>query len=257
MCKICTRTWAGADSFFVAGIDEFFDRVVVVNLARRPERLGAFISRLKNWPFKWPVRFEAVDGKTVAMPEQWTAGAGAWGCQLSHRAVLDAAIRDGMKNVLILEDDAYPVVDIADRAKAFLERVPDDWDCLMLGAQHLRAPTPVCDGVVRCVASNRTHAFAVRGRMMQTLRNVWGLNKTDHCDLVLSSLMRVFKAYSPDPLLIGQDGGESDVTNRLERLRFLAPTQAEQIAETDKRHAVEKLLVHVTPPARSVSRVPV
>jgi hypothetical protein len=241
----------------VPSIREFFDRVVVVNLARRPERLAQFISRLQNWPFRYPVRQEAVDGRTVAVPDTWRDGPGAWGCQLSHRTVLDLAHQDRLNSVLILEDDAYPVVDIAQRAQRFVQSVPDDWDCLMLGAQHLSPPIPVCDGVVRCVASNRTHAFAVRGKFLRTLRNVWSLNKTDHCDLVLSSLMRVFKAYSPDPLLIGQDGGESDVTNRYERLRFLTPPQADQIASRDPRHAFEKLVVHVAKPAKSVPRVPV
>jgi hypothetical protein len=227
------------------GLQNYFDRVVVVNLARRPERLEKFWSLLGDWPFKKPERFEAIEGQSIPMPAKWTAGVGAWGCQLSHRAVLDRALADGLKNVLVLEDDAYPVVGFAQQVQKFLRSVPNDWDCLMLGAQHLRPPIPITEGVVRCVASNRTHAFAVRGKFLKTIRDVWALNQTDHCDIVLSSMMRIFKAYAPDPLLIGQDGGESDVTNLNERLRFLAASQVEQIADHDPRHVLEKLLVRV------------
>ena len=118
-----------------ARIFDYFDRVVVVNLNRRPERLAAFIRRLNNWPFKWPTRVEAVDGfLTAPPPETWTAGRGAWGCQLSHCGVLHAALNDRLKNILVLEDDAYPVLDFAERAAKFLANVPDDWDGLMLGA---------------------------------------------------------------------------------------------------------------------------
>jgi hypothetical protein len=224
---------------------DYFDRVVVINLNRRPERLAGFVRRLKDWPFKWPQRVEAADGNMSRPPEQWTAGRGAWGCQLSHHAVLSAALADGLKNILVLEDDAYPVPDFAQRAAEFLERVPDDWDGMMFGAQHLREPLPVCDGAVRCVASNRTHAYAVRGHFIKTLRDVWGLNKTDHCDLVMSSLMRVFKMYASDPLLIGQDAGESDVTAKKEPLRFLAPAQAQKIAANDPKLVLERLITHV------------
>jgi hypothetical protein len=230
-----------------ADISQTFDRVVVINLARRPERLARFWSVLGDWPFARPQRFEAVDGMAVGIPDGWDKGAGAWGCMLSHRAVLDSAIQDGIGSLLVLEDDAYPVTGFARLAREFLEQVPTDWDCLMLGAQHLQPPLPINGGVVRCVAANRTHGYAVRGRMMTVLSQFWSQTKNDHCDLVLSSLMRHFKAYAPNPLLIGQDAGQSDVTGRGERLRFLSAQSKEAIAASDSRHGIEKLVVRVRP----------
>jgi hypothetical protein len=235
----------GATKDVMNDLSGYFDRVVVINLARRPERMEKFWSLLGDWPFKKPERFDAIEGQKFPMPAQWTAGVGAWGCQLSHRAVLDRALADGVKSILVLEDDAYPIVGFAALAGKFLKEVPNDWDCLMLGAQHLRPPIPVSVGVMRCVASNRTHAFALRGKFLRTLRDVWALNQVDHCDIVLSSLMRIFKAYAPNPLLIGQDCGVSDVTYQSERLRFVDPKHAEQIADHDPRHCLEKLLVRV------------
>jgi len=200
-----------------------FERVVVINLSRRSDRLARFSKRLVgNWPFAAPRRFEAIDGSIIEPPATWKKGAGAWGCAQSHRAVLDAAIADGVSSLLVLEDDAYVVDDFARQAESFLERLPEDWDCLMLGAEHLVRPAPVGPGVVRCTASIRCHAYAVRGPMMPMLSVFWHCNKIDHCDLVLSSLMGHYKAYAPDPLLIGQDAGWSDITPRLEPLRFLS-----------------------------------
>jgi hypothetical protein len=202
-----------------------FERVVVINLARRPDRLAQFFARLRgNWPFASPRRFEAIEEATVPMPPTWDKGPGAWGCLQSHRAVLDSAIADKVSSLLVLEDDAFPVADLASKAELFLSRVPDDWNCLMLGAQHIRPPISVSPGVVRCVASIRCHAYALRGDLMPMLSVFWQCNKTDHCDLILSSLMRNYKAYAPDPLLIGQDRGLSDITARNEPLRFLAST---------------------------------
>jgi hypothetical protein len=232
------------------GISQFdvahtFDRVVVVNLARRPERFARFCSSLTDWPFKTPQRFAAVDGEIVGVPAGWDKGPGAWGCMLSHRQILEHAIRDGMQSLFVLEDDACPVENFAARAKEFLANVPSDWDGLHFGAQHLLPPRPVGPGVVRCIASNRTHAFAVRGRLMPILLQFWQNTVNDHCDIVLSALMTHFNFYSPDPLLIGQDAGRSDINGRFEPLRFLSAQEKQSIANRNPRYRSDKLIVRV------------
>jgi len=210
---------------------ETFDRAVVINLARRSDRLHRFQRFFATWPFRQPERFEAVDGKLVQSPPGWDKGHGAWGCLLSHRQVLDQAISDGVHSLLVLEDDASPAPDFAPRAMEFLDLVPDDWDGLMLGAQHLTQPLLVAPGIVQCTLANRMHAYAVRGRFMQVLAQFWHGNTADHCDIVLASLMPHFKVYAPNPILIGQDSGISDISGRQEQLRFWTTERAVQIAK--------------------------
>ncbi len=202
-------------------ITNTFDRVVVINLSRRLHRFEQFSKRLEGrWPFRPPVRFEAVDGWTLTPPPQWKHSPGAWGCLQSHRAVLDSAIADDAKSLLVMEDDAYPADDLPAQAEMFFRSLPQDWDCLMLGAEHLLPPEPVVPGVVRCTASIRCHAYALRGKILPMLSAFWQANQTDHCDLVLCSLMRTFRAYAPDPPLFGQDGGPSDIQPLMYPLRF-------------------------------------
>jgi Glycosyltransferase family 25 (LPS biosynthesis protein) len=234
-------------------ITETFDRVVLINLARRHERLQRFWQLLGNWPFKTPRRFEAVDGHAMVVPAGWDKGPGAWGCLLSHRSVFESAINDGVSSLLVLEDDAYPVQNFSLLSQKFLASVPDDWDGLMFGAEHMLPPQTISPGIVRCVAANRSHAYAVRGRFMSVLLQFWQNTANDHCDIVISSLMRHFKLYAPDPFLIGQDGGPSDVTGRKEPLRFLSPSQKEQIADIDSRHLIEKMIVRA--PAKNAPRI--
>lgn len=45
-----------------SNLQQTFDRVVVINLARRADRLARFNRLLCDWPFKTPQRFEAIDG---------------------------------------------------------------------------------------------------------------------------------------------------------------------------------------------------
>jgi len=208
-----------------------FDRVVVVNLARRTERMARFWQTLGDgWPFVRPERFDAVDGSAVPVPAEWQHGAGAWGCMLSHRQIIRSAIADGLDSILVLEDDAVPVPRFGDLVADFLQQVPADWDCLMLGGQHLRPPAPISPGTVRCLSTHRTHAFAIRRSMMPGLLKFWELVTSDHCDIVLAACMRHFKAYAPDPFLIGQNEGYSDITLRCEPLRFISDTDQKTLA---------------------------
>jgi hypothetical protein len=209
----------------------FFDRVVVVNLARRPERLACFRQKLGNgWPFAHPQRFDAIDGSKIHLPADWRLGAGAWGCMLSHRQIVRSAIAADLDSILILEDDAVPAPNFGELAADFLSNIPADWDCLMFGGQHLLAPKPIAPGTVQCVSTQRTHAFAIRRRMMPGLLKFWEMVTNDHCDVVLAACMSHFKAYAPDPFLIGQAAGYSDVTLSEEEVRFFSSCQ-HQLAE--------------------------
>jgi len=225
-----------------AHLRDTFDRVVVINLAKRSERLARFTRLFEAWPFKPPQRFEAVDGMQLTLPAYKNRGPGAWGCMLSHQAVLASAIADKVTSLLVLEDDAHPVPDFAERAADFLAKAPSDWDCLMFGGEHLMPPLAVCPGVVRCAGANRAHAYALRGSMMPILLAFWKHYKAEHCDIVLACLMRHFKVYAPVPFLVGQDAGHSDISNRPECLRFLSPGQIQAIARSDSQYAIEALV---------------
>ncbi len=128
------------------------------------------------------------------------------------------------------------------RTVDFLAEAPADWDCLMFGGEHLSPPEPIAPSVVRCALTNRTHAFAVRGRMMGTLLSFWEATSNDHCDIVLASLMRHFKSYAPDPFLIGQDSGYSDVTESAESERFYSPVLERTINATQYRGRIDGLV---------------
>lgn len=198
-----------------------FDRVVVISLRRRPERLAGFRSRLAAvWPHLDPDVFPAVDGQLAAPPDWWRGGAGAWGCYRSHQRILEEATLHGIGSLLVFEDDAAFVADFPARLAAFWAALPEDAGQVYLGGQHLRPPTDVNDQVVRCTNCNRTHAYAVRGA--EAIRRLYrwthagshwrGKHHIDHH--YGRQHPSGVPAYAPREWLCGQAAGPSDVATR-------------------------------------------
>ena len=193
----------------------FFDRVVLLNLDRRRDRLQATYAELNRvgWPFKWPERFSAVDSRAVSPPEGWTIASGGWGCLQSHRQVLERAIMDHTDRLLIIEDDICLRDDFRIRVSEFLATVPPKWDAIMLGGEHMEPPDKQ-SVPARCTNTQRTHCYALSAKFMQVVYKAWSdpRNFNQHCDWIMAPMLRHVNAYCPRPtFLAGQSGKWSDI----------------------------------------------
>ena len=110
-------------------LHDFIERVYVINLKRRPDRLRTFFQRLEQygWPFKEPIVYPAIEGDKVGVPPEFTQGGGAYGCRMSHLRILQDCLMDDVQSVMILEDDADLCEGFPEKVAEFLEKVPTDW----------------------------------------------------------------------------------------------------------------------------------
>jgi Glycosyltransferase family 25 (LPS biosynthesis protein) len=197
---------------------DLFEQVWVINLKRRPDRIARFWAGITecDWPFRRPKVFNAIEGDKVGVPRFWQTGGGSYGCLRSHLLLLERALQDDIESILILEDDAIFSEKFSEKALDFLSKVPNDWQCLMFGGQHMNSkPFPVAKGVVRAGAGGgiqRTHCYALRGyEIMQALYLTWA-DAAVHCDWVMGPCTARFNTYAPDPFLVGQSEGDSDIS---------------------------------------------
>lgn len=181
-------------------------QVIVIHLARRPDRLAAFKARWKaaGLPVT-PIIFTATDQTTQPPPDpRWdTFPHGAWGCWDSHIR----ALRLATGPVLMLEDDAV----FGERFTEALSELtlPPDWEVCHLGGQHLQTPEPFVPGLVRPTRMLRTHAYLAH--YPQVLSSGLRARKT-HVDFAFGHLP--IRRYATDPWLVGQDDSRGDITRK-------------------------------------------
>lgn len=174
-------------------------RVIVISLPRRNDRLIAFMDR---WITDGACDIE------LSVSAGIEAATGAEGCHKAHIAALST----GDTPVLVLEDDAAFCTDFG--AKLAALTLPADWELCYLGGEHLAPPMPVYPGLVRPTRIRRSHAYIVREpRALARL-----LPGKGHVDGAIDALPLM--TYAVAPFWVGQAGGPSDVTSAVHGLRF-------------------------------------
>ena len=210
---------------------DYFERCFVITLAKRQDdRYKDFCARiLPDWPFVQPERWQAVDGTLVPEPTWWTEGSGSWGCYCSHRQILEYCLNNNIKSMIVLEDDAVLRDGFSEKVTKFIKNVPDDWQMLYFGGQHLfvdaHPPIKVNDSVYVPYNLNRTHAMAFRTEGMKAVyRHLHAKEWTakHHIDHHLGKFheTRETPIYCPEKWLVGQKGGLSNISNKVNKDLF-------------------------------------
>ena len=181
-------------------LNDIFDRIVVLNLDKRTDRLEHFDKQAKELGFTYQ-RFAAFEGN----PPEFTLRDA---CKKGHQAIMKQAIDDGINNLLIFEDDALFVEDFNAKLADVYSKIPKDWDMFYLGAWH-HVSKPYAEGIVEMVDNWSAHAYGISKNYLPKAYNstfhVWPV------DMALASQHPHIKAYCAKPALVGQMPGYSDI----------------------------------------------
>ena len=212
-------------------LKSYFERCYMVNLDRRIDRWERVHNEIiPAWPMTPIERWSAVDGSLVSPPTWWSIGSGAWGCYRSHVNILERCLTDGVKSVLVLEDDLELCDNFAENTQRFLEEVPDDWDMICLGGQLHIPPKKISEQVYQASNVICTHAFAISSKALLNIYQ-W-LHPKDWCvrskiclhvDYQLTGFhaLPTSRIYVPTMWLTNQGGGYSDICKRNLGPRYL------------------------------------
>jgi len=179
-------------------VNEFFDRVIVINLDKRTDRLQKISAELNALGISFE-RLSAVDA-VIENINPITA------CMESHIKALNMA--KGQR-VLILEDDATFDENFNEKFAAFIKELPQDWDMFYLGAVLLKVK-PCNDLMVESIDTSCMHAYCVRPDKIQEMINV-AENYDGHIDTAFRFHHPKIKAYVAKPTLVRQSPSYSNI----------------------------------------------
>lgn len=149
---------------------DLFERAYVINLPDRTDRRAAMMRELKQAEMlRSPEKVEIFPA--IRPQDQGNfPSIGAHGCFMSHLSILKQAQRDGLANVLIMEDDlAIPQLFIEHQAALVDQLQQAEWDFVFFGHIIDLPQSPQ----VQLISWNEpivtAHFYAVNGRIISQL----------------------------------------------------------------------------------------
>ena len=206
-------------------LNQYFDCIICISLLRRQDRRDHAIAEAKKHKFT----FEFFDGYDIK-----DEGGGNYGCNCSHRAVMEIIAWNRWPRVLVLEDDFEFVVPDANAAfSEMISEVPEDWEFLYLGGHFADDPKyRHSKHVIRFNQMLTTSSYAVT---WQTARTVapW-IQGGSGIDSLMSGFTEKMRAYILDPRICCQYTSFSDIQCR-EMENKTCMTDSSHIERMDKR----------------------
>jgi glycosyl transferase family 25 len=202
-----------------------FDKVYLINLDRRPDRLDNFQKQVEKYNLGEYERISAVDGKEVNL-DNYTKNIlpGELGLVLTNLNIIKDAKQNNYKNILILEDDCSFTDEILNIDEYF-DVLPLDWDMLYMGGNHnthmnMPEPIKVNEKVVKLHSTYSTHFIGIKETLF------------DHIEIILSKyqvpldvsyvkLQKIFNIYSFYPAIAKQMVDFSDIQNSITDYNWL------------------------------------
>ena len=183
-------------------VNEYFDKVVVINLDRRTDRMEKLVPQLERLGIEYE-RHSAVDGNELGINPIFAG-------TMSHVQVLKK-YQD--KKILVLEDDAQFIDDFNEKFEEVMQTLPNNWDIFYLGAllpKDTGKVTPVNQHWTRQVMTTGSQAYCINpARTRHFTDNLDGYEW--YIDIGLRVFAENFNPYIAQPNLVTQFPSYSDL----------------------------------------------
>jgi GR25 family glycosyltransferase involved in LPS biosynthesis len=161
--------------------------------------------KLKNFQF-----VNAVDFRETDFTEEFKAFRPTLGCLMSHYKVFQHALDNGLKEIMVFEDDFCCDGDYEKNFNQYISNIPNDYDLVLFG-NRIEGVSIASKNVLKINGNFLlAHAYIINKKLMieyiDFIKYKIINNKLIHADVILSDLCIVGKlnVYHPSESLIKQ-----------------------------------------------------
>lgn len=210
----------------------YFERIYCINLDARPDRWRYVSQHLRKYGLGRKLRrFPGVDVRSdphlkphERLLQKNFSLLGMCGCMLSHRSIIAEAKADGLKSVLVFEDDIKVLPEnVGNLPKTLTALAARDWDVFYLGATYLWELRPQGPFLVNLPnGAYATHAIAYNHSVFDRILKLlpgdpqkfvescgFEINALDKW--LQSELFDHSKFFASNPIMVVQGLQESDI----------------------------------------------
>lgn len=181
-------------------INEFFDKVVVVNLDHRTDRMQAMDVQLKGYGIKYE-RFSAISNHN-----------GIKGLLLSMKKLFIESIEAGINNLLVLEDDSCFLLNPVLFLTEILPQLPKDYLCFHLGMNLTTQPKLISQNILLIDKAYSTHAIGYSLEAMKLILPLLEREEIVPYDIIMmNEIQPMIKSYGTYPMCATQSLSYSDI----------------------------------------------
>ena len=224
----CTR-------FYKKQLNKYeFDKIYLINLKRRPDRLHNFLEHYKKSDFKneTVIKFDAIDGSkldvdSVSLSElakaelqqlettgfrtkHYQLTKGAIGCYLSHVKIWENVLKHKYENVLIFEDDAKIPDNLNAKIHENMQFIPNDWDIVLLG--YVCKKCRKYENYHEVERFMLTHCYMInRNAIIKIMNSNTLFPITQQIDALMSELSSILNIYSIKEKIVKQFNSRTDI----------------------------------------------
>lgn len=211
-----------------------FDKIYLMNLKRRPDRLTNFMNKYKMSDMKNEtlIKFDAIDGSKLdvdSVPLTELAKAelkqldtvgyrtkhyqltkGAIGCYLSHVKIWENILKHKEENILIFEDDADIPPNLKKDINEQMKYIPNDWDIVLFGFDCTKCMK--YENYTEVQRFMLTHCYMINKSAIVKIMNSNTLFPiTQQIDAYMSELSSIINIYTVKDKLVKQFMSRTDI----------------------------------------------
>jgi len=208
-------------------MNEFVDRIFVINLATRPDKYKRMETHLHEMGLSNVERFEGVVPTVDMMRQHQTLcqsscfAKGVLGCKQSHLDIIKLSKERGYKQIMVLEDDAVFEPEFREQQYTLIDEINSlSWSMVYLGANHKKKGITVTPHLKQVCQAWTTSSYLMHETIFDTILQTAHTMPIEIDSYYVRVIQPNGQCYAVSPNIARQYASVSDISGNYTNYEF-------------------------------------